>query len=289
MKKYGLLFLLALSLSVVQCASDAAKNLEDAKFALDEEDFSAAISAADAVLNEEPNNVPAARILASAYMGRGGFNMHDIAVKLLDLEDESDSNYTVLAPVLPEDGDLEDMQLAITTLSGLDDLDFASLTADGLATDDLKDAAYDLGLMQMVYHYAIAIYHTGYKDDPLTYNVDDLTDDDSTFDDLEEAQTALVQFDNYLIAAGFDPNDDTGGFITEVRKTHCLMQGVSADEGYSLETYQATVLCNLSEASEDEDPAAIDPDFVDCSLSNPDDPGISADVIACFDEDTVLE
>lgn len=292
MKKYGLFFVLVLALNMVQCASDVAKNLEEAKFALDEEDFASAISAANSVLADDPTNVKAARILASAYMGRGGFNMHDIAVKLLDLEDETDNNYRALAPVLPEDGELTDMQLAIQTLQGLEGMEFDALPTDGetLSTDDLKDAAYDLGLMQMVYHYAIAIYHSNFKSDPDNYDVTELTGDDSSgFDDLAEAQEALVQFDNYLLAAGFDPADDTGSFITEVRKTHCLMQGVSGDVGYSLATYRATVQCDLSEDSSAETPATIDPDFIDCGLADPDNAGLPAAVTACFDVDTVLE
>ena len=292
MKKYGFFVILILSLCLAQCASSVDKNVEDAKFALDNDDFSAAISAADAALNEDPANAKAARILAAAYMGRGGFNMHDIAVKLLDLQDLTDSNYTVLAPVMPDDGDLNDMRLAITTLQGLEGLEFASLPTGGdvLETDDLKDAAYDLGLIQMTFHYAVAIYNSNYKSDPDNYDVSLLDADDSDgFNDLEEAQQALVQFDNYLIAAGFDPADDTGSFIDEVRQTHCLMQGISSDVGYSLATFQALVQCDLSEDSASETPSAIDPEFTDCSLSNPDDAGLPSVVTDCFGTDTVLE
>lgn len=268
--------LVGLSLLFNGCATTYKSNLEEALSALNSANYASAVSAGTSAVAAN-DTIEARRILASAYLGRGNVDFHELAIKLLNLESETDTNYQVLAEQLSADTDLDDLALAIATLEAIDGIDSATLSSD-----ELKDAAYDLGLMYLVQHYAIGIVQSGFAEDTTTFDATLLDADDRS-----AAATALINFDNYLIASGFDVSSE-GSFINEARSTHCLLQAVDdGTEGFTLTEYQAFVACELAPA--DTVPTDIDAGFTSCVLANPDSDTHATAVTDCFEEDTVLE
>lgn len=269
-KIYGSVMALATALSISACAPAELGNLEEARFCLDDSDYACAIENATAALSEDATNVEAARILASAYFGRSGLDFLEIAAGMLDLQDDTDSNFASIAAILPDDADLSDLRLAIETLEALAGIDDADLTAN----EPLADVAYDLSLMQMIEHFAIGVFQSGFKDD--AFDVSGISESDS-----DVVQDDLIGFDNRMIASGVE--SDTA-FISEVRQTFCILEPLSAGEGFTQTEYQALVGCQLE--GEDFDTAAVDAGIADCSVLAPSNQ--DADVQACYDEDTSL-
>lgn len=270
MQFMGLLVGFGLVIMQTSCAPAEQGNLEEARFCLDDGDYECAISDATAALAADSTNVEAARILASAYFGRSGLDFLDLASGMLDLEDDTDANFASIADVLPVGGDLADLRLAIETLEALAGVDGADLTAD----EQLADAVFDLSLMQMIEHFAVGVYQSGFKDD--AFDVDGITSDDAAV-----VQDDLIDFDNRMLATGIE--SDTS-FLSEVRQTFCILEPLSAGEGFTVTEYRAFVGCQLE--TDTFDPSTVDAGIANCDVINPDSQG--ADVVACFDENTSL-
>lgn len=260
----------AMAFVLSHCATDLESNIECARFALDQSDFSSAITCGTAALQAEPQNATAARLLANAYLGRSGIDYLDLAEGLTDLADSTDSNFQSIANVLPSDGDLSDLRSAITTLESLDDIDDTSFTSD-----DFADAAFDLAIMQMIEHFAIGVYQSDFF---TTLDVTQIDDDDaaSVLDDL-------VDFDNRMIASGVD---EAESFISEVRQTFCILEPLSAGAGFTTSEYRALVGCQLSDDPDTFDTTAVDAGIANCAALLPTNQG--AAVEACYDTDTSL-
>jgi hypothetical protein len=257
-------------MSLVQCASAVQSNLEAAQFALDASDFDSAITHATNALTDDPDNIEAARILASAYLGRSGIDFLDLAEGIVDLESSDVSNLQQIADVLPATADMDDVRSAVETLEAIDGIDDATL-----ATDELKDAAFDLSIMQIIEHFALGVYGSSYFS---AFDPTGISDDQRS-----SVQGDLVDFDNRLIASGVDSAE---GYIDEIRQTLCILEPLSTGEGFTQSEYQAFVGCQLDDDPTTFDTAAIDPTIADCSVV---DPGSqSAAVEACYDEDTAL-
>lgn len=252
------------------CASDRVDNLESARFALDSGDFEEAIDLATDALVGDPDNVEAARILSSAYFGRSGIDFLDLAQVILDLDTASGDNFRVVAGALPADGDLDDLRLAITTIEALDGVDDADI-----ADDELADAVFDLSMMQMIEHYAIGVYQSGFH---TSLDVTDVTDAGSS-----TALDDLIAFDSRAVGSGVASDED---FLSAVRQTFCILEPISAGEGFTTAEYQSLVGCQLSSSPATFDTAALTADIANCAVL---DPGSqSADVDACYDADTSL-
>jgi hypothetical protein len=70
-------------LSILPACSDSDEaTVEEAKYALDSQDWDKSIELAMSVLDSDPSNVRAALVASSAYAGRGGFRVLDLAVPL---------------------------------------------------------------------------------------------------------------------------------------------------------------------------------------------------------------
>lgn len=254
----------------VACAPAVLGNIEEARFCLDDSDFDCAISNATTALADDPTNVEAARILASAYFGRSGLDYFDLAEGMLNLADSADPNFAQIANVLPDDGSLSDLRLAITTLEALTGVDDADLT-DEADEEQLADAVFDLSLMQMVEHFSIGVYASAFKSG--TMDVTGITAAQAA-DVLDD----LLDFDNRMLASGVDT--DTA-FLSEVRQTFCILEPLSAGDGFTVTEYQALVGCQLETATFN--PVAIDAGIANCAVL---DPG-AADQ-SCFDTNTAL-
>lgn len=262
-----LLILIGLTAS---CASDRIDSLESARFALDAGDFGTAIEKATDALADDPDNVEAARILSSAYFGRSGIDFLDLAEVILDLDTSSDDNFRTVGNALPSDGDLDDLRLAITTIEALDGVDDADI-----ADEELADAVFDISMMQMVEHYAIGVYQSGFH---TSLDVTDITDAgaDIVVDDL-------IAFDSRAVGSGVASDKD---FLSAVRQTFCILEPISAGEGFTTAEYQALVGCQLSDSPATFDTAALTADIANCAALDPN--GQGADVEACYDADTSL-
>jgi len=258
------------------CASTEMGSLEAAKFALDKGEYTEAITEATEALNANPANYEAARVLASAYFARSGFDYFDIAEGVMDLQNSDTPNFQQVADVFPATADLGDLRSAIEVLEGLAGIGAASLED----TEELADAAFDLGLMEIVEHFALGVYGADYFDD------NDVTEADVT--DITEAyashvQTDLVDFDNRLIAAGVANDED---WLEEIRQTFCILEPISAGEGFTLAEYQAFVGCQLSSTPDTFDTASITADIANCDAVNPEGQGDAVE--ACYLVNTSL-
>jgi hypothetical protein len=254
----------------VACAPDGLGNLEEARFCLDDSNFECAITNATNALSADTTNVEARRILASAYFGRSGLDFLDLAEGMLNLADSDDPNFGQIAAILPDDGSLDDLRLAITTLEALTDVDEADLS-DEEAQEQTADAVFDLSLMQMVEHFAIGVYASAFKTGTMVVGGITAAQADNVEDDL-------LDFDNRMLATGVD-SDTT--FISEVRQTWCILEPLSAPDGFTVTEYQALVGCQLEPTTFN--PVAIDAGVANCAALDP------ANVAqACLDADTAF-
>lgn len=269
MRIKSLLLVLALPL-FINCASDELGALEAAQFALDAGDYDTAITEAETALAADATNVDASRILGSAYFGRSGIDFFDLSEGVLDLSESTDSNFQQIADVLPSTATAADLRSAITSLLDADGIDGADL--DGT----IADAAFDLGLMEAIESFSIGVYSSDYFG---TFDVSAISDDDAA-----SVQEDLINFDNHLIEAGID---STESFIAEIRQTYCVLEPISAGEGFTTEEYQCLVGCQLDDNPDTFDTATLSGGTIaTCAALDP--TSQSADVEACYDADTTL-
>lgn len=261
MKYYKIIFL---CLFVFSCASTENSNFEEAKFSLDEGEYDEAITAGLAALTADPENVLAARVVASAYLGRSGIDYLDLAEGITDLQNSTISNLQQIGALLPDTATMADVRSAIETLESLTGID-----EDTITNADLQDAVFDLGLMMTIEHFAIGWYESSEGAD-----VTGIADSDKS-----SVQADLVSFDSRLVAAGLDSGED---FLSEIRQTFCILEPLSADSGFSTAEYRDFVACQLA----DDASAVTTTTVVNCDAVNPDNQ--SDAVEACYDEDTSL-
>lgn len=270
MKRFQKLLLICTLPLWVACAATDQANLEDAKFALDAGNYTTAINKASIAVANNSASVEARRILASAYLGRSGIDYLDLAQEIIDLDSATITSFRQIASVLPATADLNDLRSAITTLQNT-----PGITASTITGSELQDAAFDLGVMQIIEHFAIGVYNSNYFD---SLDVDLLDADDKT-----NTQADLVNFDNRLIAAGVD---STEGYIQDIRHMFCVLEPITAEEGFTLAEYKSYIACQLSEDPSSVDTTAITADIANCAAIDPD--SQSSTVQACYQTDTSL-
>lgn len=261
------LSLLFVLIGILACASSKNAHLEEAQFELDKNNYNKVISEASQVLAKNPGNIAASRILASAYFGRSGLDFFDLAEIILDLQDSSEDNFKLMADAMPASADLSDLRSAITTLEALTGVDEATITNESLA-----DAVFDLGMMQAIASYALGVYGSNF------HTSLDISGIESAA--AETALADLISFDNRLIASGTAADSS---FIREVRQTFCILEPISAGEGFTLAEYQALVGCQLSDDPDAFDTTAFTADIANCAALNP------ANIVGdCLSTDTSL-
>lgn len=274
MKLTQFLLIATLVFFISSCASGTNSNLEDARFALDSSDFDAAIESATEVLEDDPDNIEASRILASAYFGRSGLDFFDLAEIILDLQDATDPNFRVVGNALPSDADMEDLRLAIQTLGALTGVD-----DDPIDNEALKDVVFDLAIMQAVEHFALGVYGSDF----FTTTASTVDPSSIASDDASNAQDDLIDFDNRLIASGVDADNE---FINQIRQTFCILEPFSAGDGFTQGEFQALVGCELSDDSAAFDTTDFSADIPNCAAVAP--ATQDADVEACYEVNTSL-
>lgn len=265
-----ILALLAVAVMSTQCASDFQSNLEQAKFELDAGNYTSAISHATDALSANPGDIETTRILASAYLARSGIDFFDVLEGLVDLQNSTETNFQAIANVLPATADMDDLRSAITSLESLTGIDDTSFTNEVLA-----DAAFDLAIMQVIEHFALGVYGSDFFG---TFDVTDITTAQAA-----AVQDDLVDFDNRLIASGVDSTED---YIDEIRQVYCILEPLSAGEGFTASELRVLVGCQLDDDPTTFDTTAIDPAIANCLAVDPGSQG--ATVTACYAEDTAL-
>lgn len=269
MRKYIYVLCALIFVAWTGCASSTNSNLEAAQFALDNSNYTSAISKANAVLNEEPNNLRAARILSSAYFGRSNLNFLDLAEAVFDLNTSSQTAFQTMADTMPDTADLDDLHSAIATLEAIDGIDGSDLTGD------LADLAFDLGIMEVVEQFAIGVYQSDYK---TALDVSGITSDGVT-----NSLNDLLGFDGFIINSGIASDED---FISKVRENFCILEPISAGDGFTSGEFQALVGCQLSTDPDTFDTTAFSAVIANCAALDVDNQ--SAGVQACFNQDTAL-
>lgn len=268
------LFLPFFLLAIIACASTEQDALEDAQFALDRGDYTEAITAATEALTANPANTSAVRILSSAYFGRSGIDFLDLAEVITDLDASAGiENFTTVANALPDDSDLDDLRSAIETLENFSGIDATTYTDEVLA-----DAAFDVGIMQIVEQYALGVFGSNFT-----------TSFDASLITEAQAGSALddfINFDNRLIASGVD---ETETFIEAIRQNFCVLKSKSAGDGFTLGEYQALVHCQLtSNIADSFDTSGFTSSIATCGDINPDNATLSSAIDSCLGDDTSL-
>lgn len=257
--------------SFIQCARPLTSNIENARQALNEGDLTTAINLTQDVLADDPGNLEASTILASALFERSNLNFLDLTQAMLDLDNDDDSNFQAIADALPDEGDLDDLRAAIVALEAISGID-----EDDIGNNAIAGAAFDLAFMEAIEHFAIGVYQSGFK----AGNFDVTT---ISADNTSEVQEDLIEFDNRLIGAGVD---ETETFISDVRQTFCILEPISATDGFTTAEYQALVACQLSDNPDTFDTTALTADIANCNAINPNNQ--NAAVESCYDDNTSL-
>lgn len=259
-------FAVGLCLLSLQCASNVDGALEKARFALDKGHLGTAINEATVALNNDPTNAEAARILASAYFARSGLDFLDLAEGIIDL-DNSSTKLRQIAGVLPATADMSDVRRAINVLTSLTSVSSANLT------NEVADAAFDLGLMETIEQFALGVYGSNFK---TTFDPSLITAEQAS-----QVSGDLLAFDNHLINSGVQ---STETYISDVRQTWCILEPLSTGTGFTTSEYQAFVGCQLTANPDTFDTTALDANIANCTAIDPDQQ--SATVRACYTTDT---
>ncbi len=112
-------------IGLVGCAGSTEKRLEEAQFALIDADYAAAVTLAEAILEDEPSNVEAKMILSTGLLGRSvlgeGETFLGLLADVLENAEETGGGdplpvFLVIAPALTTAQEWEDIQEARDTL-----------------------------------------------------------------------------------------------------------------------------------------------------------------------------
>lgn len=276
MKKIKISLLCCLLLFTLNhCALTADSALEDARFALDEGDYQEAIDAAQKAVDADSTSVEAYRLLGDAYFGLSGLNFLTLEKSIVDLQNSTDPDFSVIADALPDVSDvsslLANLRTAITTLQSTPGIDGTSATSN----TKLAETAYDLALMEVIEQYAVGVYGSNQKTGVLDVTLISQAQSD-------EALADSIAFDNEFILAGVSSTKD---FISSIRQTYCMLKDLSGTStDFTLAEYQALVGCQLD--STNFNPANIAGSGVaTCSALNPDTQ--STAVTDCYSTDTL--
>jgi len=227
-------FLLIFSIvAIVSCANSSQINIEEAQYAIDRHDWDQAIYLAKSVLESEPSNIKAALVLAAAYAGKGGFRVVDLAEVIAnDIHRGRIMGALHNAMLMIGSVDMEQIRNAIYyLLERVNPLpQFGHL--------HFIDYQFDVGLLLVIEgHVLPTIIAQPLLDGPIDVN-------QITQEIADRVQQDLVNFDNYLLNAGFTEDDD---ILVHSRETYCVLENASGrTDGFDLEVLRDLTLCQLS-------------------------------------------
>lgn len=232
LKWFPLLLLLA-SMAMPACSNSDEATVEEAKYALDSEDWDESISLAMSVLNSDPSNVRAALVASSAYAGRGGFRILDLLIPISQ-DIKSRDLFGAIYDVLIERGsvNVNDIRQAIRVI-----LENVSPEPE-VDNKNFVDYHFQYGILMVLEHYALPSFTARpVKDGPIDVNA-------ITAEIKDIVQNDMILFDEALVDAGLAEDDE---IIENNRQTYCVLQRASTtSDGFDLEVLRDLVLCQLS-------------------------------------------
>lgn len=230
------LFVICLMCSIFSfgCASSADQDLEAARFALDSGDWDAAIEHANVVLSEDPANIDASLLLASAYSGKSGVKVVNVFSKVANFV-HKDTIFKTVHDSLTSDRKTEYNSDYLRNA-------LIALTERLRPMPDEYDELYDDHLFKTVVLLAVEAYATPGMISLPTKNgqidVKKITDEVKN-----NIENDLIRADDLLLKYGFEETDDP---VKQIRYTYCQLQMASgSEEGFEKEALQDLVLCQL--------------------------------------------
>ena len=251
MKKRSYLKLLLLMFSVGfltagACPDSSDSLVDEVKTALDQGDYTTAVTKADELLVE--SDTPTNRLLvASAYTGRSTLDLLDLVGKFADLVNGTVSDFQQIACVVqfPDPtANLADLRKSITTLQSL-----------GTALDDdaNKEAAFELGMLEAIEAFVLptnkgATPAAGTNLKSCSTAV--FTATATTVGNISEAdrvnvQADFVDSDNRLRKAGLKNDND---ILKALFQTYCRLKSASVSDGFTQGDLQAFTWCEMNTA-----------------------------------------
>lgn len=240
-KRGMMLGLLAFTLA---CAGGTNSLLEQARFLLDQcnptsetslDNCTNAAAKMDTLQESDPDNLEAASLESSAYIGLAGIDFLQVASRLAGLQDDDTDNFiefrTLVNEIELDNGreiDLADLLLAQTVLSGL--LDTAT------AGEENQEAFFQLGIIQAVDSFIRPVKIAGIG----AINVGNIDDDVATV-----VAGDLVDGDNNLDNGGVDDAD----ILSAVREYYCRC---SLNGGLDAACLRDLMRCSLSSTASPE-------------------------------------
>ena len=229
----GRILLILSIVTVVSSANSSQISIEEAQYAIDRHDWDQAISLARSVLESDPSNIKAALVLAGAYAGKGGFRVVDLAEVIADdIHRGKVMGALHRAMLMIGEVDMSQIRNAIYYLIER----VSPLPAFGHL--HFLDYQFDVGLLLVIEgHVLPTIIAQPLLDGPIDVN-------QITQEIADMVQADLVDFDNYLVNAGFTEDDD---LMVNARQTYCALEHASGrTDGFDLEVLRDLTLCQLS-------------------------------------------
>ncbi len=272
------IIVLAFFLSGGGCPSDTSSGIERARFAIDKCDPSdtnansfcqTAIDEAEAILLLEPNNVEAAMLASSGYLGLAGIDFLQFAGKLIEAQNTTDADFKEFRNLVTDvestnnrTVDLDRLRTSITTLE-------TAINGLPTTTDLNKRAYFQLGTVQAMETFIVPVKLITIAADN-TIDPSNITDETATI--LEQN---FINGDDNLLASGTDDAET----LSAMREGYCRCQ--KSRFGYGAACIRDLMACELSTTDTEDTEQDYDADGVvagdredDCeSLVNP--PGVA--------------
>ncbi|MBI2343404.1 MAG: hypothetical protein HYV02_03570 [Deltaproteobacteria bacterium] len=212
------------------CGTASDKALDDVLSALDAGNYAEAVTLASAALADDATNFQLMMALSSAYSGRAGVELLDLAETLSDTDNESEAFkqiHSALVATISATG-LPDLRLAITTLT-----DFTGTVADA------TNYRFQLGMLQAIEAFALPTMTAK----PISTST--VTATDITATHRADVQSDFLDADNNLILGNLGTDNQ---LVEVVRKNYCVLKDRSTDTGFSLAELQDITTCQLSDS-----------------------------------------
>lgn len=192
-------------------------------------DYDPIVTKAKSAFDADLTNMELALVLSSAYAGRAGIDYLNLVEALSDVSKDTTAFkeiHGIFVKTITSAG-LEDLRLAITTLSGF----------SGTVPTGTKRFYDQLGTFQTVEVFSLGTLRAKPTTDSTT------TIANITAADRASTQSDFIEADNNLILGG---SKSDNAVVQTLRKNYCALSQRSGGEGFTREELQDIVSCQLS-------------------------------------------
>lgn len=252
--RFAVLLSLLVITTTISCSSKANRYLDDARFALDHCDPSAAsttdscqtaVDKANLVLADDPTNVDAAILASSGYMGLAGLDFLQFASELSDVQDNPEADlkqFQQLIDTVETENNRSIDTSYIRSAASVLETALVDLAGD---TDLNKRAFFQLGVTQTIENYVIPSKIVSFTD---VGQADPTAVTDAIAETLRQN---FLDSDNNITAGG---TTDTQT-LSAMREGYCRC--TLSDFGYNSACVRDLMRCELS----DTDPSGVEQDY----------------------------